>query len=618
MHKNKYLAIIVLLLIFIVSSGCKKLWQSSSDQTERPNNPVQLPMISELFASAITTNSAMILWKTPKPVNSTVNYGVTSNSMTTVTDPAHVVEHAVTLQDLSPGTTYYFTVSNIDSLDNSEISRQMNFVTEIQSGDNSGPIVSNLAASPTPTAGAALLSVSAAASDATTGGANVTAAECFIDTQGTNGTGTALNPQDGAYDSPTESIGGTVNITSLSAGAHKVYVHSRDSRNNWGAYLSADITVTTATTPDTTGPLTSNIIITPNPTSGATGVTITATIADTTTGGANVVRAEYFIDTQGTNGTGFSLTAQDGTFNSGTENVSANGNLTSVAVGTHKVYVHGQDANNNWGAFVSYDLSVTASTGTDSIGPVTSNFTITPNPTAGAASATIAATISDTTTGGSTTTGAEYFINTQGTDGSGTALSGTFSSVSVSISGAINTSALSTGTHRVYVHGRDTNNNWGGFQFVDLVVSAASSTKPDTTSTTTISFTLSSPASHSTEAIWIEDSLGNFVRTLFIGSYVNDKPSYLPTWSTVSGGKTDGTTGASRSAGSLNWKPCYSTGSSTVVSPGSYRYRIEYREEGSTSTVWTGTITLGNTATSSSGSGTTGRKISALSGTYTP
>jgi subtilisin family serine protease len=45
------------------------------------------------------------------------------------------------------------------------------------------------------------------------------------------------------------------------------------------------------------GPLTSDVVAEPNPTNGATSVTLTAYVSDATTGNSNIVRAEYFVDT---------------------------------------------------------------------------------------------------------------------------------------------------------------------------------------------------------------------------------------------------------------------------------------------------------------------------------
>ena len=117
--------------------------------------------------------------------------------------------------------------------------------------------------------------------------------------------------------------------------------------NGNNASTSTDNTVTY----DTTGPVTSNTAVSPTPTNAAPTVTATETDAL-----RNVAAAEYFIDDAScTNGTGTAMSASDGSFNSGTENVSAtltNAQFSALGEGTHTIYVHGKDnvEAGNWGA----------------------------------------------------------------------------------------------------------------------------------------------------------------------------------------------------------------------------------------------------------------------------
>jgi len=83
-----------------------------------------------------------------------------------------------------------------------------------------------------------------------------------------------------------------------------------------------------------------NVQVTPDPTNCATTVTLTAT---TGTGCGNITGAEYFIDTPGADGTGTPMNAKDGAFDSFQEDVIAIVDVTGLAPGVHKVYVHGRD-----------------------------------------------------------------------------------------------------------------------------------------------------------------------------------------------------------------------------------------------------------------------------------
>ena len=65
---------------------------------------------------------------------------------------------------------------------------------------------------------------------------------------------------------------------------------------------------------------------------------------------------------------------------------------------------------------------------------------------------------------------AEYFIDSVGANGTGIAMtSGTFGSASATINATISVAALgplASGNHTIYVHGRDSLNNWGSTSFV--------------------------------------------------------------------------------------------------------------------------------------------------------
>ena len=110
---------------------------------------------------------------------------------------------------------------------------------------------------------------------------------------------------------------------------------------------------------DLLDPVTSDVVAEPNPTNGVTFVTLTADVSDATTGNSNIYEAEYFMDTVGDDGTGTTMSASDGTFDSPTEGVTASIGIFGLVVGQHTLYVHGMDAAGNWGATESVVLDVT-------------------------------------------------------------------------------------------------------------------------------------------------------------------------------------------------------------------------------------------------------------------
>jgi hypothetical protein len=107
----------------------------------------------------------------------------------------------------------------------------------------------------------------------------------------------------------------------------------------------------------------------------------------------------------------------------------------------------------------------------DTTGPVTSSVAY--------AAGTLTATVDDSTTGGNFVTAAEYFIDTVGATGTGTAMSGTFGSVSVNVSASV---VLPSGSHTLYVHGQDNQGNWGAVSSV--LVNGGDTTGPATTGPT--------------------------------------------------------------------------------------------------------------------------------------
>jgi hypothetical protein len=99
---------------------------------------------------------------------------------------------------------------------------------------------------------------------------------------------------------------------------------------------------------------------------------------------------------------------------------------------------------------------VMAGSGTATTGPTTSAVALAPNPTTGSVPVNLTASLSST----GTIDAVEYFIDTTGSDGGGTAMSGT-TSASATISVAT-LAGLAAGNHTFYVHGHD-ENGWGAF-----------------------------------------------------------------------------------------------------------------------------------------------------------
>ena len=84
--------------------------------------------------------------------------------------------------------------------------------------------------------------------------------------------------------------------------------------SGFGGMLAFLVTASSGSGPDTVGPLSNSLALSPNPSDGLADVTVSASVSDVTTGGANIAAAEFYIDsTQG------SPTAMTGAFASPTE-----------------------------------------------------------------------------------------------------------------------------------------------------------------------------------------------------------------------------------------------------------------------------------------------------------
>jgi hypothetical protein len=87
------------------------------------------PVISGMFTSGISTNSAVINWSTDQPSTSYVQYGLTSYTNTTATDPTLVTIHSVALSGLSASTLYHFRSASTNSNGQTTFSSDSTFTT---------------------------------------------------------------------------------------------------------------------------------------------------------------------------------------------------------------------------------------------------------------------------------------------------------------------------------------------------------------------------------------------------------------------------------------------------------------------------------------------------------
>ena len=334
--------------------------------------------------------------------------------------------------------------------------------------DKIGPDSESLTLSPQPTNGTSAVAVSGTGNDLFNGGQNISAAEFRIDSTGASPTAMSVStPGD-----PISEITGSIPqpaVNGLSQGLHTVYVRSRDSFNNWGAFASLPLTI------DKTGPAAGNGTIGPSPNNGTISIDINSfqlqaetTFTDPVAGGVNsrIERAEGFLDTIGANGDGVVFLPTDGLFDTSTELGYIRFPLAQIGAlsqGTHTFYSHARDAAGNWGPFTTAKLIV------DKTGPA-----ITAGPAV--AGSTLTATATDSSlpgpTAASAIAAAEWFEG--GDPGQGlatplTASDGHFSSSSEAIRATLPTFATGS-THTISVRALDVAGNWGAVAKVTFTV----------------------------------------------------------------------------------------------------------------------------------------------------
>ncbi len=113
---------------------------------------------------------------------------------------------------------------------------------------------------------------------------------------------------------------------------------------------------------DVRGPLTLNVLASPNPTAGATELILTSLISDSLLGYSIIYGIEYFIDAPGLDSTGIMMQAIDGLFDEINEDVIDTLNISFWGYGTTRwLFIHGLDASGNWGGFDSVLVYVTSS-----------------------------------------------------------------------------------------------------------------------------------------------------------------------------------------------------------------------------------------------------------------
>ncbi|GAA1974495.1 hypothetical protein GCM10009798_39670 [Nocardioides panacihumi] len=238
-----------------------------------------------------------------------------------------------------------------------------------------------------------------------------------------------------------------------------------------------------APTDDHVGPASRHLAVSPNPSAGLTPLTVTADLSDTSSGGSAVDAAEILVDDPDVGvGAGLAMTGAFGSAavtgvhgslpvapDAGSDCTSQPYALSCLDAGKHTVFVRAHDAAGNWGPLGSVVLSL------PKVGPATTNGSLSAPVTGDKAALSVSATGDDTAADG-VIDGAELFLDTAGTDGSGQQLTRNRTATIVSEDGVVPAapvsgqtcatapialSCLTEGTHHLLLHSHDSLGLWG-------------------------------------------------------------------------------------------------------------------------------------------------------------
>jgi peptidoglycan hydrolase-like protein with peptidoglycan-binding domain len=113
----------------------KKLGQEAEDEDEdEEEEDTKAPVISEVTATSTTATSTDITWLTDEESDSKLWYDVSTplditTSTLTASSADLVLEHNLTISNLTASTTYYYIVSSVDEEDNIATSSEYSFMT---------------------------------------------------------------------------------------------------------------------------------------------------------------------------------------------------------------------------------------------------------------------------------------------------------------------------------------------------------------------------------------------------------------------------------------------------------------------------------------------------------
>lgn len=400
-----------------------------------------------------------------------------------------------------------------------------------------GPQTVGLSVAPSPTNGKVNVTLSGTGDDSAAGG-TVTDAEYFLGTVGADGSGTAMTLNRVATKVAETATIPAARVLALGEGTTQVWVHSRNSQHIWGPAMPVDLPV------DLTAPAVNAASLGPNPSNGLVSakaypgyVVFSAELQDRDAGGGiqnTVTGGEIFIDPASTapaNGSGMTLTAADGAFDSPTESVYGLIPLTQVRAmteGEHLVYVHGKDAAGNWGSLTANNALVRLIV--DRTAPVLGALSASPNPTNGATTLTLSAPVTESTAPsftGPRFQAAEFWTGT--TDpGAGKATRVQVSDTGTGVSASVPLDGIPAGSVRFNLRVQDAAGNWSNASATTVQVVPPNAIFSDTfDSGNLLAWSARTGAVTATAAAGIPNATGNYGLQATLSGGAANAPAYV-------------------------------------------------------------------------------------------
>jgi lysophospholipase L1-like esterase len=116
----------------------RKLWADTMlSNVYAPPPPPPALSITNVQVGSITPTSAVVSWQTSNPASSRVDYGTTTTYDSSVIDATSVTSHSLSLPGLTPGTTYHYQVSSVDSYNQTATTPDATFATTPAGGQAS-------------------------------------------------------------------------------------------------------------------------------------------------------------------------------------------------------------------------------------------------------------------------------------------------------------------------------------------------------------------------------------------------------------------------------------------------------------------------------------------------